>query len=125
MIYTIGYEKLTPKALAVLAEGLKAVVTDCRAKPQSRRPGFNRRKLRALLGPSYEWWGDRLGGRPPGAKKDRVTQDGLRELKESSEYQNHLLLCVEEHPEDCHRHSLICAPHFPNAIHIYQDELFS
>jgi hypothetical protein len=36
-----------------------------------------------------------------------------------------LLLCAEEAPGDCHRHHDICGPHFPGAVHIFCDELFT
>jgi hypothetical protein len=30
---------------------------------------------------------------------------------------------MEEAPGDCHRHRDICAPHVPEAVHIFRDEL--
>ena len=35
------------------------------------------------------------------------------------------MLCAEEAPGDCHRHHDICGPHFPDAVHIFRDELFT
>ena len=60
MLYTIGYARLTPQSLAALAERLEAIVTDCRAKPASKKPGFNRPALHASARPSL-----RMVGRPP------------------------------------------------------------
>jgi hypothetical protein len=34
-----------------------------------------------------------------------------------------ILLCMEEAPGECHRHFDICAPYFPNALHIYRNEI--
>jgi len=119
LIYTVGYARLKPLTLAVLAEQLGAVVTDCRAKPVSRNAGFNRKALTELLGPNYEWWGDRLGG------FGGTSEAGILELRQAAHEEDRLLICVEEHPEECHRHGLICGPHFPEAIHIFRDYTFT
>ena len=125
MLYTIGYARLTPKSLAALAEKLEAIVTDCRAKPTSKNPVFRRPALHTLLGSKYEWWGDRLGGWPPGVSNHSTTNAGISELRHASSSENRLLICVEEHPKDCHRHTLICGPHFPEAVHIFRDYTFT
>ena len=49
MIYTVGYAKLTPKALALLAEHLEAIVTDTRAKPLSRKLGSDNGRLSEVI----------------------------------------------------------------------------
>jgi hypothetical protein len=116
-IYTIGYECLKPARLSRIAEGLNAIVIDCRSRPVSRRPGFGGNQLRELLGDRYVWRGDCLGGMPPTS----TTRKGIAWL--SALQGNCLLMCLEEAPGDCHRHSLICGPHFPDAVHIFRNEL--
>jgi hypothetical protein len=116
-IYTIGYARLKPRRLAEIATGLNATVIDCRVKPVSRIAGFGGRQLAEFLGARYEQRGDRLGGR--GA----TTPAGIAELR--AERRNVILLCMEEAPGDCHRHVTICGPHFPDAIHIFRDELLT
>jgi hypothetical protein len=117
MIYTLGYARLKPRRLAEIATGLHATVIDCRSIPISRIPGFGKRQLVDLLGARYEHRGDRLGGR--GA----TTPAGIAELGRDAQRRTLLLMCMEEAPGDCHRHITICAPHFPEAIHIFRDEL--
>ena len=84
MLYTIGYASLTPQNLAALAEKLEAIVTDCRAKPTSKNPGFRRPALHTLLGSNYEWWGDGLGGWAPGVNNHSTTTAGISELRHAS-----------------------------------------
>jgi uncharacterized protein (DUF488 family) len=121
MIFTIGYEgPLTPARLLEIAEALDARVFDVRSVPRSRKPGFSKTKLAALLGERYETMGHALGGRAPG-----VTKDGLIQVREAAECGNVILMCMEEAPGDCHRHRTICGPHFPDAVHIFEDELFT
>jgi uncharacterized protein (DUF488 family) len=116
-LYTIGYQKLTPRQLVAIARKVRAVVIDCRNRPISRRPGWSAGTLRPVLeraGVPYELHGDHLGGR--GA----TTPAGIRFLRAALIDRNLLLLCVEENPEDCHRHVTICGPHFPEAVHIFR-----
>lgn len=117
MIYTIGYQRLAPQRLQEIVTGLDATLMDCRHVPTSRKPGFSGKALRELLGPRYVQAGDNLGGR------GFTTDVGIKALREASRGRNVVLLCMEEAPGDCHRHFTICGPHFPEAIHIYQDEL--
>lgn len=117
MIYTIGYQLLTPAALAAIAARLDATVIDCRLKPVSRVPGFGGRQLAALLGSRYQQHGHHLGG------YGHTTAEGIDFLCRRQGCL--LLLCMEEAPGDCHRHHAICAPHFPDALHIYRDEIFT
>ena len=86
-----------------------------------RRPVSKRVRMMGL----GSWWGDRLGGWPPGASQHSTIAAGIRELRRVSKQANRLLLCAEEHPKDCHRHSLICGPHFPEAIHICRGSTFT
>lgn len=135
MIYTIGYEALTPEVLRDTAIGLAATVIDVRSRPTTRRRGFGRRQLEALLGTRYQWHGDALGGFAlkegieylPYPKKSGIkgasgtTMEGINFLR--SFPGNVLLLCVEEAPGECHRHIVICEQFFPRARHIYRDEV--
>lgn len=114
-IYTIGYQALRPVRLFEIAKQLGATVIDCRYKPYSRVPGFDKPMLESLLKTRYECHGHHLGG------FGHVTAEGIAFIRNSR--RNLLLLCAEEAPGDCHRHTDICAPHFPHAIHVYRDEL--
>lgn len=117
MIYTIGYSRLTHEDLAEIVRGLDTILIDCRFKPVSRRPGFGGGQLAAALGSRYQAHGHHLGG------YGHISADGIEFLR--SHLGNLLLLCKEEAPGDCHRHSDICAPYFPDAIHIFRDEMFT
>ena len=117
MIYTLGYSHLTPVRLSEIVCGLEARLIDCRFKSVSRRADFGGRQLAILLGSRYEQHGNHLGG------FGHVTPGGIEFLR--SAQGNLILLCMEEPPGDCHRHHSICAPHFPAALHIYQDELIA
>ena len=101
-IYSWGYDNSTPDRLEELAETLAARVIDVRSVPNSRRPGFGRRQLEALLGVRYVWKGETLGGRAPG-----VTPQGLAYLRSLPPEENVILLCKEAAPGDCHRHFAI------------------
>lgn len=131
MIYTIGYQNLTPSRLQEIVTGLDAVLFDVRHVPRSRKAGFGGNQLQALLGERYVAQGEQLGGR------GHVTKSGLCDVVQyqadfpgtgRARYgspKHVILMCLEEAPGDCHRHSDICSAHFPDAIHIYQDELFT
>lgn len=58
-----------------------------------------------------------LGGRAP------VIRQGIDWLQREQQSRTVLLMCMEHDPADCHRHAAICAPYFPDAIHIYGNEL--
>ena len=118
MIFTIGYEALTPARLQEIAHGLSALVIDVRAMPRSRKPGFSKSTLTGLLGPQYVTMGHVLGGR------GNTSPHGITALRTLANTGQHaLLLCMEAEPGDCHRHHTICGPYFPEAIHIFEDEL--
>jgi hypothetical protein len=121
-IYTIGYQRLAPSRLLHIAQQLDALVVDCRFKPVSRKPSFGGRQLSFLLGDRYTWKGNVLGGRLGGGQS-HTTPKGIQWIKDQK--RNLILLCLEEAPGDCHRHHDICGPHFPDALHIFEDELFT
>lgn len=131
MLYSIGYQRLRPEELLHVAEALDAVVVDCRARPFSRKAGFGKKQIAALLGERYLWKGDVLGG--PGGGSE-PTADGLDWLVRYGDSRNMpydrnlLLLCLEEAPGDCHRHLHIGAPLAARGVevrHIYRDEVFT
>ena len=115
MIYTIGYARLRPPDLLAAVAALDATVLDCRSVPSSRRPGFSRGALGALLGPRYEWHPE-LGGRQ--AEVPAAALDALAARPGTS-----LLLCLEEAPGDCHRHRMIATRLAVPVTHLYQHEL--
>jgi hypothetical protein len=117
MIYTIGYQR---SRLAQFVEALDAALIDCRHKPMSRIAGFSGWELARQFGHRYQPRGHELGGR------GHTTPAGIDRLcAHSQERSTVLLLCMEEAPGDCHRHHDICGPHFPDAIQIFRDELFT
>ena len=120
MIYTIGYENLTFNKLKTIVHGLEATLIDCRGSSRRAKRGFGRWQLTEKLGARYEYHGRHLGNRPPGST---VTRDGIQMLANRSKNETLLLLCVCEGRGECHVHGMICGPHFPDAIHIYQDGL--
>ncbi len=129
MIYTLGYQNLAPARVREIVLALDAVLLDCRFKPISRIPGFGARQLEALMQPQkgepksnqprYMRMGHLLGGR------GHVTAGGIETLQPfDQDVANCVLLCLEEHPIDCHRHGDITGPQFPAALHIWRDRLF-
>ena len=121
MIYTIGYQFLSPEKLQEIASSLNAVVIDVRSSPSGRvKRGFSRSDLQSLLGSQYKWWGDLLGGRA------KIQKLGLELLDQFDNASTHcILMCQEHDPSDCHRHWDICSVHFRKAVHIFEDELYS
>jgi len=123
-IWTVGYEKLLPPALVaeLQAAGVRRVI-DVRFRPQSRRPGMSKTRLRALLaehGIAYEH--RRELGTPPdmrwlfhagrldearAAYREHVareTPEAIDELAaELSDAPPTALLCLEADPAGCHR----------------------
>jgi hypothetical protein len=117
LIFTIGYQALRPQRLLDIAEALNALVVDVRVVPRSRKPGFSKGALVELLGKRYIPMGQELGGR------GHTTDGGIAWLDPSKRKTDLILLCLEEAPGECHRHHDICSRHFPDAVHIYRDEL--
>jgi uncharacterized protein (DUF488 family) len=120
LIFTIGYQALSSQRLLDITEALDALVIDVRSVPRSRKPGFSKGALGDLLGKRYLTMGENLGGRTP------ITAASIATLRTvAAERNDVILLCLEEAPGDCHRHATICSAHFPEAVHIYRDELFT
>jgi hypothetical protein len=118
LIWTIGYQRLAPEKLRFIAEALDATVVDTRHVPKTRVKGYGPLQLRTLLGDRYVLAGNMLGGR------GHVTQGGIDWLKgQQQEGRNVILMCVCHEPGICHRHQDICAPNFPDAQHIYEEEV--
>lgn len=125
-LWTIGYERLMPEALAAELEAAGVeLVLDVRIRPQSRRPGMSKTKLGALLGEhgiAYEH--RRALGTPPDLKwlfkHDRIAEarEGFRRHLEEHRTEEldalvaelgrrgaprTALLCLEADPAHCHR----------------------
>jgi hypothetical protein len=115
VICTIGYSGLAPFLLRRIAKTIDADVIDCRQKPTSRNASYRQGPLKKLLGERYIWAGDVLGG------YGHTSAKGINFLKKRK--RNSLLLCMCHAPGDCHRHVAICRKSFPNAVHIFDDEL--
>jgi uncharacterized protein (DUF488 family) len=126
-IWTIGYERLLPEALiAELQEAGVARLIDVRFRPQSRRAGMSKTRLRERLedaGIAYEH--RRSLGTPPDI---RWLYRHRRETEGARQYRRHLeataaaeldrlaadvdsapptaLLCLEGDPALCHRREI-------------------
>jgi len=125
-LWTIGYERLTPDALAAELRGAGVQrVIDVRFRPQSRRPGMSKTKLAARLaqdGIAYEH--RRSLGTPPEIKPlfrsgaTRQAREAFRPHLERAAAeeldalaaelarrgaQKTALLCLEAEPAHCHR----------------------
>lgn len=117
LIWTIGYQRLAPARLAWLAERLDALVVDVRAVPKTRIKGYGTNQLLTLLGARYTQMGHCLGGR------GSVSAEGIDFLRRGDRFgRDHILMCACHVPGDCHRHTDICGPHFPKAVHLFEDE---
>lgn len=123
-IYTIGYERTNPAALiAALREAGVALLLDVRAVPASRKKGFSKNQLTALLqsaGIAYrhlKGLGTPKAGRDAAHAGDRGTFEriflahmeepaALLDLGEAvalAKEQPVCLLCLERDPQICHR----------------------
>jgi uncharacterized protein (DUF488 family) len=125
MIYTIGYQALTPEKLKRIVLALDAQLIDCRSSIRSRIAGFGGRQLEQLLGAAseggrYEHWPE-LGGRT------KIKRDAIAALLpfDTDDKPNCVLMCMEQEPWLCHRHHDIVMPHFPHALHVYQNGLYT
>lgn len=136
-IYTVGYGNVPlDELLDHLARWGIQVLVDVRSHPYSRhRPELSKHGLATEVrarGLRYEWWGDRLGGRPrdPACLSDgkvdydkvRTTEayrHGVEALLELARQCRVALMCAEERPEQCHRALLIC----PSLVHADVDIL--
>ena len=126
-VWTIGYERLLPPALAaeLVAVGVERVL-DVRYRPQSRRPGMSKTRLGEMLADhriAYEH--RRSLGTPPDIRwffKNRKVEEGREAyrvwvestasdelddlLEELRDGPRTALLCLEEDPAVCHRRVL-------------------
>ena len=119
MLYTVGYQRLPIKRLDDLVECLEiALLSDVRKRPFSHIPGYSSGALVARYGDKYTMKGKVLGG------GGNVTDEGIEWLEQASKGKNVMIMCMEDFPIDCHRHTAICAPHFPEAVHYYDGQLF-
>ncbi len=100
MIYSIGYQNDTIKEIVGIMDekGITHLI-DVRSVPYSRKPGFNKNFLMKELGYRYIWMGDILGGKSGPAKPAGINK--LKELEAAGDVM--LLMCMENHPCDCHR----------------------
>ena len=124
-VWTIGYEKLRPEALAaeLVDAGVERVI-DVRFRPQSRRPGMSKTKLGLLLADHRIAYEHRKAlGTPPDL---RWLFHAGRTAEAAAAYREHVeasapealaelageveaggprtaLLCLEADPEGCHR----------------------
>ena len=124
-VWTIGYEKLRPEALAAELEAARVErVIDVRYRPQSRRPGMSKTKLALLLAEHRIAYEHR---RPLGTPPDlRWLFHAGRTAEAAAAYRKHVeaaapdaladlaaeledgaprtaLLCLEADPAGCHR----------------------
>jgi uncharacterized protein (DUF488 family) len=97
VIYTVGYQRLTLDALRGIVEekGIDRII-DVRSVPYSRKPEFNRNRLKAVFGRKYLWKGAVLGG------KGRIEGSAIRWL--AGQEGALLVMCMEEDPCGCHRY---------------------
>lgn len=127
-VFTIGHSNISFEEFVERLEnqGIETLV-DVRSAPVSRYcPQFNHEQLDALLPDhsiSYEFMGDRLGGRPkrmdclkpegnPDYEKmaeDEDFIDGLEILKRMAGRSVVCIMCSEEDPAKCHRSKLVAA----------------
>ena len=140
-IFTIGYEGTTvPEFIATLKQARVERVIDVRALPLSRRPGFSKSPLRAVLEEAgIEYVHLKALGTPPegrvaaraGRHKDlERIYAGQLELAEAIAQSAQMLglaaekpsalLCMEREPANCHR-SLLLDAVAPDAevVHLY------
>lgn len=120
MIYSIGYQKLTPAELKHIVQE-KAIDTllDCRSTPYGRRSEFNRKRLEEMLGSIYHFSGATLGGFAP------IEEPAIVDLARLGQQKRLLLLCMEENPRTCHRHYEIAVrlhPYDLTVTHIFRGE---
>lgn len=120
MLFSIGYETLTPARLVEVAILLNVTVVDCRSHLGRTKAGFGRASLIERLGDRYDYQGSVLGGRGEG-----VQESGLQWLRaEHARGQRLMLMCQESAPGDCHRHRSIAVPLLASKIdvlHVFHD----
>lgn len=121
VIYTIGFDKLTPKSLKVLLDHLQIqFLIDVRTTPKSHLTGFNRNKLEGFFGKRYLFAGDQLGAR---GEIKAESLNWLRGLSNAGD--NVMLMSAGEVVGSSHRHQKIGKGLLEMAIdctHVYYDE---
>lgn len=121
MLFTIGYQTMTPASLAATLDaiGPDTLLIDVRSSPRSAKPGFGGRQLAELFGDRHPH-GPGLGGR------GQIDPDRLESLRafDGPDAPDAVLMCMEHLPHDCHRHHRLVWPRYPGARHIIADCLF-
>jgi uncharacterized protein (DUF488 family) len=123
MIYTIGYQRNTIEDIErIMTAKNIGLLVDVRSVPYSRNPAkreFNKnRMLQRFCGSCYFWLGEICGG-----KKGPVGSACIRKLLELATKEDLLLMCLENHPFDCHRYydigKRLLDPGRVDAVHIF------
>lgn len=106
MIYTVGYEHNSIVVIDMFMKEKKIdLLVDVRSHPYSRNPlkyEFNKNRLQERLEEEYLWIGDLCGGK----SGKPVSEKCITRINENLHYGrgfNLLLMCMENHPCDCHR----------------------
>lgn len=124
-LYTIGYGGLANNhELVSIVRDLDATLMDVRSVVLGNRirKGFDKLTLSVMLQDRYVWEGVELGGRRPSGDP---SAEGVARIRRSLKERSVVLMCAEHDPYDCHRHSNICAHHFPKARHIFDGNIFT
>lgn len=135
-LYTVGHSnhKLND-FLLLLQDNEINLLIDVRSSPYSKFvTHFNKENLRSVLkinGIDYLYLGNKIGGKPKNQKyyndgkidydllsKDRLYQDGIKELINLLKNENLAIMCSEENPRKCHRHMLITQTLLKNGINV-------
>jgi uncharacterized protein (DUF488 family) len=116
-LFTIGYQRLPLSRLVEIVSQLDALLVDVRLYPRSSwNPDYNGSSLESVFKERYVWKGRVLGG------FGQTSAAGITWIRKEREGRTLLLMCMEHDPLDCHRHTDICNPHFPDAIHIVGED---
>ncbi len=124
MIYTIGYQNTAlNQIINIMEEKDIDLLIDVRSWPYSRNPQkyeFNKNKLQQKLKGKYRWVGNLCGG-----MKGAVSEKCIDSILKHSEESVLLLMCMENHPHDCHRFydiSKRLAERGIQAVHIFNEQ---
>ena len=125
MIYTIGHSNINQEDFIEILSLFKIqILVDVRSSPYSKFvPHFNRENIKtALIGSNikYIFMGHQIGGKPKDKKyyqdgkvnynliaKTGRFKEGIDKIIELNKDDDLVLMCSEENPYKCHRHSLI------------------
>jgi len=104
LVYTFGYQGRDPQELLMLSRRHKAAIIDVRYHPLSEDKRWNKGALKRLFREHYFWIRDFASVRDVCDGKARIVNfwSGVKKLRELY-YCSYILLCEEEHPDDCHR----------------------